>query len=150
MPFINQDYNNKKIHDTHSKSSKYSGRFLPDDLPGTEHEKDKLITDIRTMFKDIFNTNIPHKLKKANKCESSFHIFGMDIMITDENKPILIEINKYPGLPTYIELPYRTYVTRLSKEFYSGLWDMVINPLVTGAPMVENHEYITLLTTIKP
>lgn len=148
-PYINKDYNNTKIHDTHF--DKFENSFFPDDFPGTEPEKDKLIKDVRTMFKNIFNTDdTTHKIKKANKCESGFHIFGIDIMITDENKPMFIEINKHPGFPNYTDLQYPNSVTRLSKEFYSGLWDMVINPLVTGAHMVENHKYITLLTTITP
>jgi hypothetical protein len=146
-PYTNHDYNNKKIHDTHSKTNKFESLF-PDNFPGTEAEKNKLIIDIKNMLKDIFNTNITYSLKKADKCESGFHIFGIDIMITDENKPILIEINRYPGLPAYVDLHYQKCVTRISKEFYSGLWDMVINPLVTGAPIAENHKYMTLITTV--
>jgi hypothetical protein len=143
--YINKDYNNTKIHDTHY--DKFNNSFFPDDFPGTESEKSILITDIRTMFKDICSSNLTHRIKKADKCESGFHIFGADIMITDENKPILLEINKFPGLPDYSDLQYPNDVTRLSKEFYSGLWDTVINPLVTGAPIVKNHKYITLLHT---
>ena len=147
IPYINKDYNNIKIHDTHF--DKFSNSFFPDDFPGTEPEKDKITKDVRTMVRDICNTNITREIKKTDKCESGFHIFGIDIMITDENNPVLIEINRYPGFPNYTDLQYPNDVTRLSHEFYSGLWDMVINPLVTGAPIVENHEYITLLTTIK-
>jgi hypothetical protein len=144
--YINKDYNNTKIHDTHY--DKFNNSFFPDDFPGTESEKNILITDIRTMFKDICSSrDLTYKIKKADKCESGFHIFGADIMITDENKPILLEINRFPGLPDYTDLQYPNDVTRLSKEFYSGLWDTVINPLVTGAPIVKNHKYITLLHT---
>ena len=148
-PYINSDYNNKKIHDTHQGKSLQIGEgSFPHDFPGTEEEKDKLLIDIRVMFKDVFEA-ISNKVEKMDKCESGFQIFGIDMMVTDENKPLLIEINNQPGLPGYHKY-HPEYVTRLSKEFYSGLWDMVINPLVTGAPMVENHKYITLLTTIKP
>jgi len=148
-PYINSDYNNKKIHDTHQgKSLQIAEGSFPQDFPGTDDEKDKLLIDIRAMFKDIFEA-VSDKVEKMDKCESGFQIFGIDMMVTDENKPVLIEINNQPGLPGYHKY-HPEYVTRLSKEFYSGLWDMVINPLVTGAPMVENHKYLTLLTTIKP
>ena len=100
------------------------------------------------MFKDVFEA-ISNKVEKMDKCESGFQIFGIDMMVTDENKPVLIEINNQPGLPGYHKY-HPEFVTRLSKEFYSGMWDTVINPLVTGVRMVENHKYITLLTTIKP
>jgi len=148
-PYINSDYNNKKIHDTHQgKSLQISEGSFPHDFPGTDDEKDKLLIDIRAMFKDIFEA-ISNKVAKMDKCESGFQIFGIDMMVTDENKPVLLEINNQPGLPGYHKY-HPGYVTRLSKEFYSGLWDTVINPLVTGVPMVENHKYLTLLTTIKP
>ena len=146
-PFINKDYNNIKIHDTHY--DKFNNSFFPDDFPGTELEKDKLIKDVRTMIKDICSSDITREIKKTDKCESGFHIFGIDIMITDKNTPVLIEINKFPGLPNYTDLQYPNDVTRLSHEFYSGLWDTVINPLVTNATIITDHKYITLLTTIK-
>jgi hypothetical protein len=148
-PYINSDYNNKKIHDTHQgKSLQISEGSFPHDFPGTEEEKDKLLIDVRAMFKDVFEA-ISDKVAKMDKCESGFQIFGIDMMITDQNKPVLIEINNQPGLPGYHKY-HPGYVTRLSKEFYSGLWDTVINPFVTGVPIVENHKNITLLTTIKP
>ena len=148
-PYINSDYNNKKIHDTHQGKSLQIGEgSFPQDFPGTDDEKSKLLIDIRVMFKDVFEA-ISNKVEKMDKCESGFQIFGIDMMVTDENKPVLIEINNQPGLPGYHKY-HPEFVTRLSKEFYSGMWDTVINPLVTGVRMVENHKYITLLTTIKP
>lgn len=148
-PYINSDYNNKKIHDTHQgKSLQIAEGSFPQDFPGTDDEKDKLLIDIRAMFTDIFEA-VSNKVEKMDKCESGFQIFGIDMMVTDQNKPVLIEINNQPGLPGYHKY-HPGYVTRLSKEFYSGLWDTVINPFVTGARMVENHKYLTLLTIIKP
>ena len=143
-PYINSDYTNRKIHDTHS--NRFENSFFPDCFPGTEHEKDTLIIDIRNMFKDIFEA-VSNDIATIGKCESGFQILGIDMMVTDENKPLLIEINNLPGLPGYDKSQYPNYTTRISKEFYSGLWDTVINPLVTGAPMVENHKNITLLYT---
>ena len=148
-PYINSDYNNKKIHDTHQgKSLQISEGSFPHGFPGTKEEKDKLLIDIRAMLADIFKA-ISNTVAKMYKCESGFQIFGIDMMVTDENKPILIEINNQPGIPGYHK-HHPEYVTRLSKEFYSGLWDTVINPFVTGVPIVEDHKNITLLTTIKP
>ena len=145
-PYVNKDYNNKKIHDTHQgKSLQIEEGSFPQDFPGTEEAKAKLILDVRKMFADIFRT-VSHKIKKMDKCESGFQIFGIDMMVTDENKPVLIEINNQPGLPGYHKY-HPKYVTRLSKEFYSAMWDTVINPLVTGAPIVEHHKYITHLCT---
>ncbi len=145
-PYVNKDYNNKKIHDTHQgKSLQIEEGSFPQDFPGTEEAKAKLILDVRKMFADVFRA-VSHKIKKMDKCESGFQIFGIDMMVTDENKPVLIEINNQPGLPGYHKY-HPKYVTRLSKEFYSAMWDTVINPLVTGAPIVEHHKYITHLCT---
>jgi len=145
-PYINSDYNNKKIHDTHQgKSLQIAEGSFPHDLLGTDEEKDKLVMDVQVMFADIFEA-VSNKVEKMDKCESGFQIFGIDMMITDQNKPVLIEINNQPGLPGYHKY-HPGYVTRISKEFYSGLWDTVINPFVTGIPIVEDHKNITLLYT---
>ena len=145
-PYINSDYNNKKIHDTHQgKSLQIAEGSFPQDFPGTDEEKSKLFVDIHKMFADIFEA-VSHKVEKMDKCESGFQIFGIDMMVTDQNKPVLLEINNQPGLPGYHKY-HPGYVTRLSKEFYSALWDTVINPLVTDAPIVKDHKNITLLYT---
>jgi hypothetical protein len=145
-PYENTDYNNKKIHDTHQgKSITIAENSFPHDFPGTEDEKEKLLVDIRKMFADIFEA-VSSKIVKMDKCESGFQIFGIDMMVTDENKPVLIEINNQPGIPGYHK-HHPKFVTQLSKEFYSVMWDTVINPLVTGAPIIENHKYISHLYT---
>ena len=88
------DYYNKDIHDTHFDSTNKT-YYFPDyfnDTIGTKNTK-SIMNQIKTIFKGV------SKIMKA-KCYSEgkncFHIFGGDIMITDDYKVVLIEINEKP------------------------------------------------------
>jgi hypothetical protein len=94
-PYKQADWSNKRIHDTHLKST--SGDFFfPRDfpaqemLPGINEQLDALENTLALLC----NKQAPYK----EQTELGYHIFGLDIMVRDTGKIVLIEINERPGI----------------------------------------------------
>jgi hypothetical protein len=86
-PFIQNDFENKDIHDTHYNSD--VSLFYPDVLPDGWTKKVSL-SFLKKVFSEL-------KLKPGWKSKNSYYLFGADIMFENKN-PILLEINDKIGL----------------------------------------------------
>ena len=97
--YINDDYLNKDIHDTHMNSTTKYINFKPhiSNLIG-QKESQKIENDIKFLFKNILNVTNTLCYQEDESC---YHIFASDIMITSNNKIKLIEINGSAGLPYF-------------------------------------------------
>ena len=140
LPFINADYNNKEIHDTHLKSTSRN-IFGPDDIEDP---------DLRSKFIDIVNPKIHDcmlyisKLLEGNaipysNSKNAFEIFGCDIMIRrDSYDIVLMEINEHTGLELKKE-PVK--IEEFSRRYFDNINDMVINPAIRGIPAKSKPIY---------
>lgn len=95
-----KDYYNKDIHDTHFKSTSktyyfpdYFNEFIDD------YTINSIMDQIKTIFKEVSKVITAKCYKESKHC---FHIFGGDIMITDNYKAKLIEINEKPSFKMYV------------------------------------------------
>ena len=97
--FKNSDYLNKDIHDTHMSSTSKYINFKPDisNLIGIT-QTTKIEKDIHFLFKNILNVT---NTLCYNEDKSCYHIFASDIIITNDYKIKLIEINGSAGLPYF-------------------------------------------------
>ena len=86
-PFIQNNFENKDVHDTHYNSD--FSLFYPDVLPDGWTKKVSL-SFLKKVFSEL-------KLKPAWKSKNSYYLFGADIMFENKN-PILLEINDKIGL----------------------------------------------------
>jgi len=90
------DYLNKDIHDTHFTSTdKYY--YFPKDFITIigQHKVDSINKQLIELFKGVSRCL---KTTCYPESENCFHIFGADVMITDDYKVKLIEINSKPGV----------------------------------------------------
>jgi len=89
--YIEGDWDNKNIHDTHFKDFIQMIAFdekLPDNWEN--NDRDNANKKILQMLKEVFKDNI--KFKSEWGVKSGFEVFGADI-IFENKKPILLEIN---------------------------------------------------------
>ena len=84
--YKNSNYNNKKIHDTHSKTTK-DIYVYPYDL----HDK-RIDEGIKQIYKALVN-KLKNKVYPYDESEYGYEILGLDIMFDDEYNPWLIEVN---------------------------------------------------------
>ena len=93
------DYLNKDIHDSHFGSTSKYIDLIPDisDLIGTDKTA-KLERDILYLLKHLLEATNTVCYKDDKSC---FHLFGSDIMITDDYQIKFIEINGAVGFPDY-------------------------------------------------
>lgn len=94
-PYIKGDWQNKDIHDTHFHG--HDGRLFPSELNLTAQQTTQIYKQITELYKIIDNY-----LKKHAKCYKEykycFEIFGADLMITNDYKIKILELNDSPGL----------------------------------------------------
>ena len=97
LPYVNGDYKNKEIHDSHSKSTIRESMTLKKDFKDIYgEEKVNYIFDqtkyiVQYIYKLINATCYP-------EVKNCFNIYGFDIMILDDFTVKIIENNINPGL----------------------------------------------------
>jgi tubulin--tyrosine ligase len=143
-PFVDDNFENKKIHITNY--------VLDGDFSHIEQRPTQAIADYpvvyqqmcviaSTIFKAIIKEN-PSYLQSQK--EKAFEIFGFDFM-QDQNKKLwLLEINQAPDAPTFEE-------NKLDNILWAGFWQDIIDEFVIPisqqiAPKRGYAHYTQLLT----
>lgn len=126
--FVDQDFGNKDIHDTHMKSTPQN-LFFPDDLDCL-NKKDK-----KNVFKQMENISeaiakIYGKFAKPYpESTTAFEVFGVDFMINENLDVKLIELNDRvgyaPSQGKYDE-PFKIF----SKKYYEFVFKNSIEPII--------------------
>ena len=127
--FINDDYNNVDIHDSHGKSTAQP-TFI-EDLDLTEDIKKNIQEQIDYVIKycvEIFKKNI---LKCYNEFESCFHYYGADFMVTTDYIVKLLEINRRPQFNIKHFHNHPNWNKFLYK-FYNWVYDDIIKPFFSN------------------
>lgn len=93
--FKEGDYKNKKIHDTHIHGRVETVKKYPEDLPLSKIKKDMIFKQIEDLFNLIGSIEPDTKCYEESK--NCYQLYGFDLMITQENKVKIIEINDTPG-----------------------------------------------------
>jgi hypothetical protein len=93
-PYQNDNYDDKHIHDTHFYGE--MGYIWPDDMTDIPEDKMKYIDEqIHEFYKNLVKVYKPKCYPENKDC---FELFGVDMMITDEYKLLVIEINHKIGM----------------------------------------------------
>lgn len=120
--YKNTEFNDKSIHDTHGVS--VSLILFPDDLI-------KIIPDMSSIFEQLIEIfqNITKLLKPScyNEADICYHIFGADIMITDDFKVKLLEIN---NKPTMRGIPNNNRHIDFFTNYFEGMLYNVIDKII--------------------
>lgn len=139
LPFINKDYLNKDIHDSHGGTTKKEINFKPDITNLlTKKQVEKIENDLLFLFKNIF------KITK-NKCyeedKSCYHLYGTDIMITDNYELKLIEINMSPG--------FKKFKKQKINYFHIIFEEIMKNIVDKQFPLLKNKKKLSKKIKIK-
>ena len=130
--FINGDYHNLEIHDTHGKYSTHN-IFLPEDFNFGKENKKKVLSQMELILSKIAEIIKPH-LKCFSNSNNCFQVFGIDFMVKDDFTVMLIEINDTYGLYSENKNEYDTKqgnkIWRMYiKEFVKWIYDNGIEPV---------------------
>ena len=88
--YINGDWQNKNIHDTHFRDNKMT--IFPEEYPDswTDTDINTSITDMYNLFKKVFENQ--NEFYPEWNSINGFEIFGADVLFSNK-KPYLLEIN---------------------------------------------------------
>ena len=118
--YVQKNYNNKNIHDTHFGSTPADYYFPHEFIKLYSKE---VMLDLYKQLKEVF-----HYVKLLTKAECypeskiCYQIYGVDIMITDEFRVKLIEINHRIGISTHDN-------KLLTEYLMEGVLETIVDPL---------------------
>jgi hypothetical protein len=122
LPYKDADYMNKKIHDTHFKSTK-KNRLFPEsrELGLSDKEAKNIMQQMREVLRCAYDVYKPH-IASTRESKYGFEVFGCDFMVTSDTDVKLLEINArhdYGVNDTKKEAP------EVYERFCSDFWDWV-------------------------
>ncbi len=97
--FINDNYDNLEIHDTHGR---YSIRniYFPEEFNYDKENTEKVLSQMELILSKVAEM-IKSNLKCFPESNNCFEVFGIDFMIKNDFTVILIEINDDVGIRNY-------------------------------------------------
>ena len=97
--FVNSDYHNLEIHDTHGR---YSTRniYFPEEFNYGKENTDNVLSQMEIILSNVVEIVKPN-LKCFTESNNCFEVFGIDFMIKDDFTVVLIEINDDAGNPSF-------------------------------------------------
>ena len=121
-PFVNADYDNKNIHDTHFKTT-LDDYLAPDALPIEDKKAFYNIVNpnLEKLFSIVSKIVKPHCHPYPN-AENAFELLGCDVMITDSYDVVLLEINNHIGHGYHKEVNRHIFSRNLFKLLNNGIF----------------------------
>ncbi len=81
------------MHDSHfSKNPSLIGLY-PDDLPASPQD---CLDKINALIKTVFSVMAPF-ITKYPEAKNAYDLYGLDVMLTDDGIPKLLEVNRFPS-----------------------------------------------------
>ena len=128
--FINDDYSNFDIHDTHSCPYNI---FFPEEFNYGKENTEKVLSQMELILSKVAEIIKPH-LKCFSESNNCFEVFGIDFMIKKDFTVVLIEVNETYGFSSENKNEYNTEEGRkvwcmYIKEFVNWIYDNGIAPI---------------------
>jgi len=120
-PYENSNFDNPAIHDTHMKST-VRNLYYPDDLSvdwNNVHLLDKQMIEIAKCAAELMR----YTAASYPESKYGFQIYGMDFLITDEYKVILLEINHHCGFLDVTGNPKDKLYSEFSQKLFQWACD---------------------------
>ncbi len=119
-PFVNTNYNDKDIHDTHFHGK--LGYIWPNDAHIPDDKMKLIDKQIDDFYRNLVKVYKPSCYPENKEC---FEIFGCDFMITNDYKLIVIEINFKIGMSKIIN----NITAEINKDIFNSLMYYVVDKL---------------------
>jgi hypothetical protein len=132
LPYKDADYMNKKIHDTHFKSTK-KNRLFPEsrELGIGDKEAKSIMQQMRDVLRCAYDVYKPH-IASTRESKYGFEVFGCDFMVTSDVSVKLLEIN---ARHDYGVNDAKKEAPEVYERFCTDFWDWVykhaIEPVFT-------------------
>jgi hypothetical protein len=122
LPYKDADYMNKKIHDTHFKSTK-KNRLFPDsrELGISDKEAKSIMLQMREVLRCAYDVYKPH-IASTRESKYGFEVFGCDFMVTSDVGVKLLEIN---ARHDYGVNDVKKEAPEVYERFCSDFWDWI-------------------------
>jgi hypothetical protein len=132
LPYKDADYMNKKIHDTHFKSTK-KNRLFPEsrELGIGDKEAKSIMQQMREVLRCAYDVYKPH-IASTRESKYGFEVFGCDFMVTSDVGVKLLEINArhdYGVNDVKKEAP--EVYERFCTDFWDWIYKHAIEPVFT-------------------
>ena len=124
--YINDDWDNKFIHDTHIKSTQ-DDFYFPQDLFLDKFIEDDIIQQMKNVCFEIFNIIKSSNIKTFNEVINSFEILGLDFMILDDYTVKILEVNNKLGFGVINQGSDK--VNQYTYDFFNWIYLNGIKPL---------------------
>ena len=137
LPYINSDYGNKNIHDTHFDSTDKDYIF-PLDITDSNLYNDftyKYMPQIRVCLQ-LISKFIKGKISMYKQTKHAFEIFGCDFMIRDDKTICLLEINDKVGYKCKT-IPM---TEKLSQMYFNVILTNIIKPLLLNTNIATDDD----------
>ena len=115
--FVNSNYHNLEIHDTHGR---YSIRniYFPEEFNYGKENTENVLSQMELILSKVAEIVKPY-LKCFPESNNCFEVFGIDFMIKDDFTVMLIEINDDAGNPSFP-------IANFENEENNRLWRLYI------------------------
>jgi hypothetical protein len=122
LPYKDADYMNKKIHDTHFKSTK-KNRLFPEsrELGISDKEAKSIMQQMREVLRCAYDVYKPH-VASTRESKYGFEVFGCDFMVTSDVGVKLLEIN---ARHDYGVNDVKKEAPEVYERFCSDFWDWI-------------------------
>jgi hypothetical protein len=124
--YKNEDWNNKNIHDTHSKSTIQKDLLFPDAFYGNttpeinEKDYDKIYANACECIEKISKIAASH-IYNYNNTINTYEVYGIDILVRDDLSVFIMEINAQ-------HVGYKGCPDELLKKYFCWIEECVIKP----------------------
>ena len=136
LSYINNDYLNKNIHDSHVDSTDDDYLFYNEFKNNKNYNK--VITQIKIVIGECVNMAKPH-IKQYSESKNGYRIFVADIMITDDYNVILIEINGSDSGYNFLNIKNHDIQILFNKDYFSWLFQKTIAPIFFPKLLLFNN-----------
>ena len=137
LPYKDADYMNKKIHDTHFKSTT-KNRLFPDsrELGISDKEAKSIMQQMREVLRCAYDVYKPH-IASTRESKYGFEVFGCDFMVTSDGGVKLLEIN---ARHDYGVNDVKKESPEVYERFCSDFWDWVYKNALEPIFSVDNEK----------
>jgi len=120
------DFLDKNIHIS-GVGDKTTKRYYYEDVKPFINEA--TMKEFEECLRQVCNGMIVSGMKPFSEADSAYHTFGADILLTDDNKAYLLEINRRPGFTQLGEKEgWDEYNKDFSYKYFSFIMDYIILP----------------------
>lgn len=123
--YIDSEYNNKDIHDTHLSSTP-KNIYFPEDLNIQQDKINSIISQMETIT-EYLGKLMSGRSHPYPESKYAFEVFGLDFLVTRSYNVILMEVNDRIGMSSIG--PIDDKYSKFSQEYFSWIYENAIKPV---------------------